>query len=60
LNAELAITGYDFFSKDRPSDREGGGVILYVSSNLQTVEYVPQSNFPEQVWCQTLDRKSQP
>ena len=54
--AELTIAGYNFFCRDRPSDREGGGVILYVSSKLQAVEYVPQSNFPKQIWCQILDR----
>jgi len=55
FDSELALPGYDLFRKDRPTDREGGGVILYVNSDLHAVEYVPDSNFPEQIWCQILD-----
>ena len=28
LDSELALGGYDLFRKDRPVDREGGGVLL--------------------------------
>ena len=36
-DSELSLTGYDLFRKDRPVDREGGGVMLYVNSDLQAV-----------------------
>jgi len=57
FDSELMIEGYDLFRKDRPVDRDGGGVILYVKSNLHAVEFVPDSNFPEQIWCQIQSRK---
>ena len=30
-------------------------MLLYVKSALQPTEFVPHSNFPEQVWCRFLD-----
>ena len=39
------------FRRDRPADVRGGGVLLYVKSELNAVEFVPKSRFPEQVWC---------
>jgi len=38
------------FRRDRPIDVRGGGVLLYVKSELSAVEFVPKSKFPEQVW----------
>ena len=46
-DSELSLTDYDLFRKDRPVDREGGGVMLCVNGDLQVVEYVPGSDFPE-------------
>jgi len=43
------------FRKDRPVNREGGGVLLYVRRDLLAYEFVPQTKFPEQVWCQFED-----
>ena len=54
-DSELALEGYDLFRKDRPVDRAGGGVLLYVKSRLHAVEVAPFSSFPEQVWCYFLD-----
>ena len=55
LDSELALEGYDLFRKDRPVDRSGGGVLLYIKSNLHAVEVPPFSSFPEQVWCYFSD-----
>ena len=55
LNSELALDGYDLFRKDRPVDRSGGGVLLYVKNNLHAVEVLPFCSFPEQVWCSFSD-----
>jgi len=54
-DSELALKGYGLFRKDRPVDRAGGGVLLYVKSRLHAVEATPFSSFPEQVWCYFLD-----
>ena len=50
-DSEFCITGYNLFRKDRPTVNKGGGVLLYVSNELEAVEWNPQSQFPEQVWC---------
>jgi len=55
LDSEISVPGYSLFRRDRSVDREGGGVLLYVRSVLQPAEFVPDSNFPEQVWCRILD-----
>jgi len=54
-DSEISIPSYSLFCRDRPVDREGGGVLLYVKSALQPAEFVPDSNFPELVWCKILD-----
>jgi len=51
------LSGYDKFHKDRPVNREGGGILLYVRRELQAFEFVPQTKFPEQFWCQFEDIK---
>jgi len=51
------LAGYDLFRRDRP-EREGGGALLCINSNLHAVEFVPDSNFPEKVWCQIQDSRS--
>ena len=50
-DAEISLSGYDMFRRDRPVNARGGGVLLYVRSELSAVEFVPKSRFPEQVWC---------
>ena len=59
LDSELMLPGYDMFRKDRPVNREGGGVLLYAKSNLQATEFVPVTKFPEQIWCQIQDSNHQ-
>ena len=53
-DAELMVPGYDLFRRDRPVSSRGGGVLLYVKSIFQAVEYHPGTAFPEHIWC-TLD-----
>jgi len=55
LDSELALDGYDLFRKDRPVDREGGGVLLYVKKDLHAVQHESPVDFPEQVWCYFSD-----
>ena len=55
LDSEISLPGYCLFRRDRPVEREGGEVLLYVKSELQPIEFVPHSSFPEQVWCRILD-----
>jgi len=51
FDAELDISGYVNFRKDRPADKRGGGVLLYVKAALEPVDFKPSTSFPEQVWC---------
>ena len=51
LDSELSLHGYDLFRCDRPSTCRGGGVLLYVRSELQPIQFTPVSKFPEHVWC---------
>ena len=54
-DSEIALTGYDMFRHDRPINREGGGVLLYVRSSLHAVQCELSVRFPEQTWCYFLD-----
>ena len=51
LDAELWLEGYDMFRQDRPGNKIGGGVLLYVRNSLEAIEYKMSTNFPEQIWC---------
>ena len=51
-DAELSYDGYTRFCCDRPCDRRGGGILLYVCNEYHPHDYYPTSKFPEQVWCQ--------
>jgi Endonuclease-reverse transcriptase len=51
----LELDGYDMFRQDRPVDRGGGGVLLYVKSVYKAVYHKLVTAFPEQVWCYILD-----
>ena len=53
-DAELELTGYTLFRKDRVLKR-GGGVLLYVKKELEAVEFEPHTVFPEHVWCMIRD-----
>ena len=50
LDSELNLSGYDLFCCNRPNTCKGGGVLLYVGSDLQPIQFTPASKFPEQVW----------
>ena len=54
-DSEIALAGYDMFRQDRPVNREGGGVLLYVRNSLHAVQCELSARFPEQAWCYFLD-----
>ena len=56
-DAELSISGYVLFRKDRSSavERRGGGVSLYVREELSPVEFRPSTEYLEQIWCSLGD-----
>lgn len=55
-NAEIDLRGYEVFRNDRQNGRKGGGVMLYVKSDLQAMEFWPKTQFPEQTWCVIKDK----
>ena len=52
VDAELALTGYVIFRKDR-RDRMGGGVILYIKESIQAYEITlnSEADCEEAIWC---------
>ena len=58
-DSELMLNGYDMFRCDRPTNNMGGGVLLYVRSELKPVEYLTRAKYPEHVWCRIKDVKNQ-
>ena len=59
-DAELHITGYNLFQRDRQIGR-GVGVLLYVSEKLQSAlePLLSESKFEESIWCTITSGKSQ-
>ena len=55
-DSELSISGYETFRCDRPNLHRGGGVLLYIRSELQPIQHFPTSSFPEQVWCKLRNK----
>ena len=57
-NAELGLTGYVMFRRDRIG-RRGGGVILYVKESIQAYEIKleREADCDEAVWCKNSFRK---
>ena len=51
FNYEISVEGYKLFRHDRPTGNKGGGVLLYVRSELDSTEYCPKSTYPEHKWC---------
>ena len=51
LDAELQLTGYEFFRCDRKTQNKGGGVLLYVKKELKPVEYEISTAFVDQIFC---------
>jgi hypothetical protein len=58
-DSELHLTGYDLFRCDRPHSCKGGGVLLYVNNQLVATPFLPQTPYPEHVWCM-LTHKAHP
>ena len=56
LDAELSLNGYVMFRHDRNTGNKGGGVLLYAKYNLDPVQFVPQTKFPEHVWCKVKSK----
>jgi len=50
-DSELELPGYRLFRHDRPSNNHGGGVLLYIKSGLDPIEFYPKSDYPEHCWC---------
>ena len=54
-DAELQLPEYTMFRKDRAANK-GGGVLLYVKTDLAPVEFTTSTSFPEHVWCKLMDK----
>ena len=54
-DAELGLTGYVMFRRDRIG-RRGGGVILYVKESIQAYEIKleREADYEEAVWCKIV------
>ena len=54
-DAELGLTGYVMFRRDRVG-RRGGGVILYAKKSIQAYEIKLESDadYDEAVWCKII------
>ena len=50
-NAEISYENYGLFRRDRGNGRRGGGVLLYVKSELKAVTVKPKVEEAESVWC---------
>ena len=48
---EFSIAGFDLFRTDRSNGHRGGGVLLYVNSNMNAVEGKLNNKFSDQIWC---------
>ena len=58
-DAELGLTGYVMFRRDRIG-RRGGGVILYVKESIQAYEIKLEieADYDEAVWCKIVSGNS--
>ena len=58
-DAELGLTGYVMFRRDRVG-RRGGGVILHVKESIQAYEIKLKSeaDYDEAVWCKIVSGNS--
>ena len=58
-DAELGLTGYVMFRRDRMG-RRGGGVILYVKDSIQAYEIKLErkADYDEVVWCKIVSGNS--
>jgi len=51
LDSEFNVPGFSLFRADRNNGHRGGGVLLFVNSDMNAVEVKMTSLFSEQVWC---------
>ncbi len=51
---EICIPGYILFRQDRPSQKKGGGVILYVESNLLPQRVVLPPTTPSSLYVSLI------
>ena len=58
-DAELGLTGYVMFRRDRMG-RRGGGVILYVKESIQAykIKLERKADYDEAVWCKIVSGNS--
>ena len=51
-DAELKVSGYELYRKDR-TESKGGGIILYVKESLHSelCDDLTNSDFEESLWC---------
>ena len=47
FDTEYELEGYRMFRHDRPSGNRGGGVLLYARNELEPIEVVPRTEYPE-------------
>ena len=52
VNAELAVSGYVMFRKDR-QERRGGGAIVYINNSIQAyeIQMKKEADCEEAIWC---------
>jgi len=55
FDSELILDGYVMFRYDRDTGNKGGGILLYVKTDLKPTELVPKVKFPEHAWCWLVD-----
>jgi len=55
FDSELHLDGFQLFRKDRAINCRGGGVLLYVNSELNPIEFSTTTTYGEHVWCQVND-----
>ena len=58
-DAELGLTGYVMFRRDRIG-RRGGGIILYVKESIQAdeIKLEREADYDEAVWCKIVSGNS--
>ena len=55
FDLELHLEGYQLFRCDRSVSSRGGGVLLYVNSELNPIQFHTRTTYGEHVWCQVDD-----
>jgi len=58
-DSEFNIAGFDLFRADRGNGHHGGGVLLFVNSNMKAVEVKLSNKFSDQIWCRIKVRNEE-